>query len=432
MHIFLSYAKKDTYNLAMQLDTEINALRGVTCWVDHDLTPGHSWAREIEREIERCDLMIALISPDVNRDQDGDKGLSFVINEISYAQSRNKTIVPVLAKHTAIPIEISAVQHIDITADVDRGKTRLLAHIRQEAKSHKQQALTSHDADLQQQRPRWIYGTGVVVLILIVGIIVGLMNGLSGDEKPQKMNTSTATALSIGFAPVISNDDWEAVIHKFNGVEMALVPVGCFMMGSEDGDANEQPVDKICFDEPFWIDKTEVTRALYQECIVLDECETPTSNAYSSEDNHPINNVAWFQVKQYCEWRDSRLPTEAEWEYAARGPGSWVYPWGDNWDPNRLNWGDTNVTFPVGSFPLGASWVGAMDMAGNVWEWTSTIYADYSKDGRENPNDTNSTRVLRGGAATSTAYAVRATYRNETDPTREYFSYGFRCAQSFN
>lgn len=235
-----------------------------------------------------------------------------------------------------------------------------------------------------------------------------------------------------------SNDDWDPFVQEFDGVEMVLVPAGCFMMGSEDGGSNEQPVHEVCFNEPFWIDQTEVTRVQYQQCVDAGECETtPDSNYYSAEPDQPINRVTWFQAEAYCAWRDARLPTEAEWEYAARGPDALVYPWGDEFVSSYVVWSENsgNETAPVGSNPAGASWVGALDMSGNVWEWTSTIYEDYpynAEDGREQDTGDSADvrRVLRGGSFYESTYILRAADRYGGNPIVTYDFSGFRCARS--
>jgi formylglycine-generating enzyme required for sulfatase activity len=132
-----------------------------------------------------------------------------------------------------------------------------------------------------------------------------------------------------------------------------------------------------CFDQPFWIDQYEVTNARYG------------SAGYFEGDNRPRESVDWFAAAEHCAVRGARLPTEAEWEYAARGPSAWVYPWGNDFvDANAVSSWENTVrrTAPVGSRPGGASWVGALDISGNVWDWTSTLYAEYpydSDDGRE-------------------------------------------------
>ena len=221
------------------------------------------------------------------------------------------------------------------------------------------------------------------------------------------------------------NADWTPVERDFGGVTMMLVPAGCFMMGSKDGGSDETPVHEQCFDVPFWIDKYEVTNTQYG------------SSGRWSEDNLPREIVSWFDAIEHCESRGAQLPTEREWEYAARGPDGLVYPWGNTYDA-ALVIGEDDPTYddtrtaPVGSRPGGASWVGAMDMSGNVWEWVNTIYdqANYpypyaTDDGRES-TDGDARRVLRGGAFDYDPYSLRAAGRAYGLPTGGY-GVGFRC-----
>lgn len=250
--------------------------------------------------------------------------------------------------------------------------------------------------------------------------------------------------------PVItSNADWTPIEREFDGVTMVLVPAGCFDMGSTQYN-NEQPVHEQCFDQPFWIDKYEVAQAQFRR---LGGIQANPSGF--SGDELPVERITWFEARDFCELRDSRLPTEAEWEYAARGPDNLVYPWGNEWDGTLANHCDmecavenlgymgTNdtdgygFTAPVGSYPAGVSWVGALDMSGNVWEWTSSLYEAYpydAEDGREadTGSRTNIRRVLRSGAwGNYDTGLLRAPFRSWYGPGYWGFEYGFRCARSY-
>lgn len=218
------------------------------------------------------------------------------------------------------------------------------------------------------------------------------------------------------------------------GVEMVQVPAGCFMMGSDTYE-NEGPVNQQCFDQPFWIDRTEVTRTMYQACVDAGQCSVPPASQSSVRGKQPINNVTWFQARDYCTWRGARLPTEREWEYAARGPDSLVYPWGNDFNADNVVFADSSggFTAATGSRRYGASWVGALDMSGNVWEWVSSKYMPYPytpDDGREDLSDETSYRVLRGGSYYNDAYNVRAAVRSGFFPDFVYDIVGFRCAKS--
>ena len=153
-------------------------------------------------------------------------------------------------------------------------------------------------------------------------------------------------------------------------VEMSAVPGGEFRMGSDDpeADADERPVAHIRV-EAFWIDRVEVTNARYGACVEAGACSLPAGTAVNeaTKADHPVTIVSWTQAVAYCGWVGKRLPTEAEWEKAARGVDARRYPWGGRFEPERVNAGYTAGTAAVGSYPGGYSPYGVLDMAGNVW-----------------------------------------------------------------
>ncbi len=231
-----------------------------------------------------------------------------------------------------------------------------------------------------------------------------------------------------GGANIIANEQWTPVEQEFDGVVMVLVPKGCFMMGSDVGDSDEQPVHEQCFDEPFWIDKYEVTNKQF-----ADFGGVAGRNSNWTGDDLPRERITWFEARDFCELRGGRLPTEREWEYAARGPNNLIYPWGNEFIADNVVYGNSNNrTAPVGSRAGGVSWVGAMDMSGNVWEWVSSLYGSYPYDegNDESINDNTNSRVLRGGSWNDPADVVRSAYRNWSSPSNEYNSSGFRCVRS--
>lgn len=257
--------------------------------------------------------------------------------------------------------------------------------------------------------------------------------GMTLQPSPTPTDTlKAAYAQAAAYDYQKGNTAWNLVSHTFDGVEMVLVPPGCFEMGNDleawywDGAGSVQGVPdggRQCFDEPFWIDKYEVTNAQYKRCVDAGGCEPPSARTYydnPSYDDHPVVYLDWFQAKKYAEWRGGALPTEREWEYAARGPDNPLYPWGDEFVSDNLVYsGNSSGTAVVGSRPGGVSWVGALDLSGNVWEWVGSAYRDYPyrpDDGREDLDRVDVLWVLRGGSWLNLVDLVRCASRLDFSP----------------
>lgn len=261
--------------------------------------------------------------------------------------------------------------------------------------------------------------------------------------------------------------------------DMVEIAGGKFFMGSDADDALdfEKPSHNVTL-SAYCIDKNEVTTGQYKQCVDASACKgdlitndwdkittkeksafDPTCN-YRDPDkfkDHPINCVDWTMADAYCKYRGGRLPTEAEWEFAARGPDGRIYPWGDDAPSGQLlnacgkecvAWGNKYkvsetamykdddgwpTTAPVGSFPKGASRYGLNDVVGNVWEWVSDWHAPYTSEPQVDPvgPPKGTERVIRGGAWNG-AYPswVRPTFRYRDAPNKRSYGIGFRCARS--
>ena len=224
---------------------------------------------------------------------------------------------------------------------------------------------------------------------------------------------------------------------------LLYVPAGSFTMGSSSNEQFEWPAHTVTLGA-FWIDRTEVTNKMYSLCVDASACKEPIvlhSYRHSSYfgnpefDNYPVIYVDWNMAKTYCEWAGRRLPTEAEWEKAARGEDGRTYPWGNDEPTHDLaNYGGVmKDPTEVGRYPAGASPYGALDMAGNVWEWVADWYGETYDASSPTLNplgpDTGTARVNKGGGWSHPAKVMHSAIHvwNSEGPLNRL---GFRCAFS--
>ena len=255
-------------------------------------------------------------------------------------------------------------------------------------------------------------------------------------------------------------------IRPKDGVEMVYVPAGEFPMGSNDGEDDEQPVHEVTLDG-FWIDRTEVTNVRFSQFVEATGHQTNAEKEGKSWiwngtkwelvngadwrypggpgtsiiglDEHPVVQVSWDDAQAYCEWAEARLPTEAEWEKAARGADGRRYPWGSEAPTSDLCNFEFYIGMPnkVGSYPAGASPYGVLDIAGNVWEWVADRYDEsfYSRSPERDPTGPSSggRRVLRGGSWVDSSGSVRSARRDSSSQSGGGgVDVGFRCAKNMD
>ncbi len=296
--------------------------------------------------------------------------------------------------------------------------------------------------------------------------------GITVTIPPSEIIEATPESTLATIEPNISS----LLVSEKDGMQQIYIPAGEFIMGSSDDDAKktveggvaspEIPEHTVYLDG-YWIDKYEITNSQYRLCVDEGFCLPPLLpltylgfEYYANPDSadYPVIYVDWYMVRDYCEWAGRRLPTEAEWEKAARGTDGRRYTWGNNpVSGERANFCDVNCpkthaafgfddgyaeTAPVGSYPAGASPYGVLDMAGNVWEWTSTIPQPYPYDlldGREESDlregedvvfGDGPQRVWRGGTWANGTWWLRASLRYRSVPGYWHNSLGFRCAAS--
>lgn len=240
--------------------------------------------------------------------------------------------------------------------------------------------------------------------MIFIGFVTAILLLLSSCDVTTETVTETKNDKQI----LQKNSDWAPVKRRDSkGILMVKVPQGSFQMGgsSQSRQLSSSPVHTQIIDNEFWIDYTEVTVADYEECVSARSC-TAISSEYGERPfmtgNHPITWTTWYEAATYCHWRGGQLPSETEWEYAAVGVSNYIVPWGNDGANGNLefafsvglNSGDP-IALPttVGLYPKGASWVGALDMLGNVWEWTRSVEASYpftNSNNRDYVADSNS------------------------------------------
>ena len=241
---------------------------------------------------------------------------------------------------------------------------------------------------------------------------------------------------------------------------MVWIPPGEFIMGTDQQDKEERGLElgltKPWFEDErparkinlpgFFIDRYEVTHKAYALYVQKTGSSQPLSwkdgISPAGQDNYPVTEVNWFQAEAYCRWAEKRLPSESEWEKTARSSDGRLFPWGNQFEPNRANLLGKGP-MPVGSFPQGASPHKVDDLIGNAWEWTSDWYQPYPGNHRSSDNYGQMFKVIRGKSWTEgyghfeadesqeiLEHEARASYRLFFDPTYSFGDLGFRCAKS--
>jgi len=286
-------------------------------------------------------------------------------------------------------------------------------------------------------------------MALLATLVVAGCSGASPTVPP----ASTAPSVASSAAPAVAPSPGQTRTDS-SGVAQVFVPAGTFRMGTDQADIDqllaaappdwvtvalpsEAPAHDVTLTSGYWIDTTEVTNTAFQ---AFKDAGGYTTESYWSPagwdwvghrvvtglpkrcegdaPDVPRRCITWFEAEAYAAWRGGRLPTEAEWEFAARGPSSPVYPWGDDWDPAKANVVDSDGPAAVGTHLTGASWVGAQDMAGNAMEWVSDWLAPYTAAPATDPTGPaeGTIKVEKGGWWGSNRFVARSAYRHYEDP----------------
>ena len=366
--IFISYAHQDA-TMAQRLAHDLQQA-GWPIWIAPDsITPGELWAAAIDRGLESSGIFLLLISPAAVN--------SRWVQDETYAA-----------------IDLEKKGHIRFFSLL---LTKTPPYLPPTWKAYQYIPLAPN------------YQTG----------FTALQHQLQGQPPSQ-----------------LDNPTW-------GGLTWIEIPAGPFWMGSDDGLDREKPRHHLHL-STYWISQTPLTNAQYYQFVQATGYEAPQhwpstrlATIPQEKANHPVVYISWFDALAYCDWLSQQtgqtitLPSEAEWEKAARGPEGLIYPWGNTFEAKHCHtWeGGARDTTPVDQYPQGASFYGVLDMSGNVWEWTRTIYEPYpyqANDGRENLADKEALRVLRGGSWDDGHYSARAAYRHYIHPNLRYGNVGCR------
>lgn len=309
-----------------------------------------------------------------------------------------------------------------------------------------------------------------IIPILAILILTACQSTSTLPETKAPAETAIPTLISVTATPAstivitqtpqaTSTPENLVTISAKDGMTQLFIPAGTVYMGGLDvmRDNDEIPAHKVKLNA-FWVDQVEVTNGMYNLCVQAGTCRPPANRSSDNRfdyfgnpefQDYPVVHVSWVDANVYCQWTGRRLPTEAEWERAARGDDMRSFPWG-NEPPNAKNSNTGNSvgdTTRVGSYADGASAFGALDMAGNVWEWVADYYKanyyqsspDENPKGPENSNGTNF-RVIRGGSFQDTILSLRVPNRGyevgpdpyALPPNEDYYGHssakiGFRC-----
>jgi formylglycine-generating enzyme required for sulfatase activity len=465
--VFISYAREDEA-FAQRLNTDLQQ-RGIATWIDElGIRGGDDWPTRIATALAGCKAVLVVVSP-------ASMASRWVQRELSFADAEGKRILPLIHRQCEQPrwfrLRFGNVQWVDFSeGSYETNLAELLTSIEQVLTLPK---AVPPSSPVPSPSPPPAPGGGTSVHIggdvsgqVAIGSGISQVGAVrTASERQPKATCPTCGAdvrpdarfcpecgksLAAVPTPATAPKTDALTITSPIRLELVRVPAGEFLMGSDptkDKDArdDEQPQHSVYVPE-FTIAKYKVTNLQYAAFVRAMKHKLPghweDGRIPAGKENHPVVAISWHDTVAFCGWlsretgRDFRLPTEAEWEKAARGTEGRVYPWGDELPtPELCNFdGNVNDITPVGRYsPQGDSPYGCADMAGNVWEWTQSLYMGYPYDpvdGREEIEAgefIEDRRVVRGGSWHSSRERARCAFRSWSRSDLSDARYGFRC-----
>jgi formylglycine-generating enzyme required for sulfatase activity len=406
LHIFLCHSSNDKPSVR-ELYQKLSAEGWLDVWLDEEkLLPGQDWDYEIDKALDKSDAVIVTLSTgSVSKEGYVQKELRFALDIALEKPEGTIFILPVRLDDCERPRRLRPIQGIDYFPP----ENRAAAYER-----------------LRQSLELRAQALGIVTAN--AGSKPKPVKDVSEAESKRDITQVVKRRSTITFAP------GGHVIYRFGEMDFVEVPAGKFLMGSDaqDGPEEEKPQHTVEIPYDYFMARFPVTNAQYAAYAQAKGFSHPVSD-WEKKRDHPVVNVSWDDAIAYCVWWNDlrknelpagvvlRLPTEAEWEKAARGTDGLIYPWGNTFDPNKCNTdeGGKNDTTPVGAYsPQGDSPYGAADMVGNVWEWTHSLFENYpydAQDGREAGTESGD-HIQRGGSFLGNEELARTAARYRGDP----------------
>lgn len=426
--IFVSYRRDDVAPYAGRLSDRLGDHFGKDqIFMDRDnIPPGADFVHVIEKAVGSCQILIAIIGRDwllgANKTRFLDNPNDFVRLEIAAALNRDIPVIPVLVEQASMPTpqdlpddltSLARRNAIELTDARWRRDVDQLIDVIEEIR--KELAPVPQPGPLPNNWKLVVGGAALIVAIVIAAVWFSQRS--ASPNQPAFSANSNMSPATVEPAGKLSPPDG-----------MVLVPGGEFTMGRDEGDEYERPAHRETL-KAFFIDTYEVTCGDYEKFVKEDSHPAPQGSPCLAGARKPVTGVTWDDAVAFCHWRFKRLPTEQEWEFAARGTDGRRYPWGNEWRAGLANAGPSDKMVDVGSYPSGKSPFGAFDMVGNAWEWTTADLTAYPGGRFKEPEP--GTKVLRGGNYKSTKDAATATYRLgwKASGESEYATTGFRCVK---
>jgi formylglycine-generating enzyme required for sulfatase activity len=459
LRVFLCHASADK-PAVRELYQRLRA-DGISAWLDEEnLLPGQDWQLEIPKAVRESDAVIVCLSKgSINKAGYVQKEIKFALDVADEQPEGIIFLIPLKLEECDVPERLGRWQWVNLFSP--NGYERLMRALRVRASGLGLGMSLAQPpaAPVPQSKADTASAQSVSNVsggVNLEGQQVSIGNDVVGRDKIIQAGTYIEHATIIQSTSHVQRTQidvptkYSIEIRKFGDTEFVLVPAGKFLMGSKV-DAQgaleyEKPLHTVEISYDYWMARYPATKQQFATFVATVRYDFELDKNWEKKPDHPVVNVSWNDAAAYCKWLNEqlrsdlhelvvRLPTEAEWEKAARGTDGRLYPWGNEFDTNKCNCGKLfgGGTTPVGRYsPRGDSPYGCADMAGNVWEWTHSLFKNYlynPRDGREDSASTN-VRVLRGGAFDDDEGSVRCACRGGDDPGNRVDDLGFRLVVS--